>query len=104
MAIERACTGQKGMQKLQWVQDGSSTIANKSSSTNALTGQRDTQAAQPKQRSLSTTKIEFGSLAMTLEERLMVLNFALDSCLLLLIAGHILISQSAYRILCVLPN
>tara|TARA_B100001175_G_scaffold16104_1_gene12228 strand:+ start:607 stop:891 length:285 start_codon:yes stop_codon:yes gene_type:complete len=48
------------------VQDGSSTIANRSSSTNAFTGHKETQAAQPKQRELSTTNTESGILATPL--------------------------------------
>jgi hypothetical protein len=54
------------MQKLQCVQDGSSTIANISSKTRASTGHNATQAAQPKQRSLSTTNIELSCLATLL--------------------------------------
>jgi len=54
------------MQKLQCVQDGSSTIAKISSNTRASTGHNATHAAQPKQRSLSTTNIELTCLGTLL--------------------------------------
>ena len=62
--IERAWTGHAGIQRLQWVQVGSSTKTKISIKVKALTGHKATQAAQPKHRSSSTTKLCCSSLAM----------------------------------------
>jgi len=51
------------------VQEGSSTTANKVSNTKAFTGHKDTQAAQPKHRSLSITNSESGTLGTILLKR-----------------------------------
>ena len=77
---ESAWTGHAGMHSLQCVQVGSSTIASRSSRCSASTGHNATQAAQPKHRSSSTSKMRFGSLAMVPDGRSPLNSSPLPHC------------------------